>query len=99
MKSSSLPPLNREEIRQIVRLQFELVALRLEKSGYHAKMTEAAIDWIAEAGFDPQFGARPVKRMMQKYLLNDLSKEILAGTINKEGEIVIDAENNHLVFR
>lgn len=92
-------PLNREEIRQIVRLQFELVALRLEKSGYHAKMTEAAIDWIAEAGFDPQFGARPVKRMMQKYLLNDLSKEILAGTINKEGEIVIDAENNHLVFR
>ena len=92
-------PLNREEIRQIVRLQFELVALRLEKSGYRAKMTEAAIDWIAEAGFDPQFGARPVKRMMQKYLLNDLSKEILAGTINKEGEIVIDAENNHLVFR
>jgi len=92
-------PLNREEIRQIVRLQFELVVLRLEKSGYHATMTEAAIDWIAEAGFDPQFGARPVKRMMQKYLLNDLSKEILAGNIKKEGEIVIDAENNHLVFR
>jgi len=92
-------PLNREEIRQIVRLQFHMVVERLAKSGYHAKMTEAAIDWIAEAGFDPQFGARPVKRMMQKYLLNDLSKEILAGKISKEGEITIDAENGHLVFR
>ena len=92
-------PLTKKEIRQIVKLQFELVMLRLEKSGYKAKLTEAAIDWIAEAGFDPQFGARPVKRMMQKYLLNDLSKEILAGNINKEGEIVIDAVNNHLVFQ
>jgi len=92
-------PLNRDEIRQIVKLQFELVVLRLAKSGYHARMTEAAIDWMAETGFDPQFGARPVKRMMQKYLLNDLSKEILAGNIEKEGEIVIDTENNHLVFR
>jgi len=92
-------PLNRDEIRQIVKLQFELVVLRLAKSGYHARMTEAAIDWMAETGYDPQFGARPVKRMMQKYLLNDLSKEILAGNIEKEGEIVIDVENNHLVFR
>jgi ATP-dependent Clp protease ATP-binding subunit ClpB len=92
-------PLNRDEIRQIVKLQFELVVLRLAKSGYHARMTEAAIDWMAETGYDPQFGARPVKRMMQKYLLNDLSKEILAGNIEKEGEIVIGAENNHLVFK
>ncbi len=92
-------PLSRGEIRQIVRLQFELVALRLAKSGYTAKLTESAIDWIAEAGFDPQFGARPVKRIMQKYLLNDLSKEILAGRIQKDGEIVIDSENNHLIFR
>ena len=91
-------PLNREEIRQIVKLQFELVVLRLAKSGYRARMTEAAIDWMAETGYDPQFGARPVKRMMQKYLLNDLSKEILAGNIKKEGEIVIDVENNHLIF-
>ena len=92
-------PLNREEIRQIVKLQFELVVLRLEKSGYRAIMTEAAIDWIAEAGFDPQFGARPVKRMMQKYLLNDLSKEILAGKIDKDHEIVVDVEQGHLVFK
>ncbi len=92
-------PLNREEIRKIVRLQFEMVESRLEKNGYRAKISEAAIDWIAEAGFDPQFGARPVKRMMQKYLLNDLSKEILAGNIKKEGEILVDAEDGHLVFR
>ncbi len=92
-------PLNRKEIRQIVRLQFELVVSRLEKSGYTAKMTEAATDWFAEAGFDPQFGARPVKRIMQKFLLNDLSKEILAGKVSKEGEIIIDAEHGHLVFR
>jgi ATP-dependent Clp protease ATP-binding subunit ClpB len=92
-------PLNRGEIRQIVRLQFELVMARLEKSGFKATMTETAIDWIAEAGFDPQFGARPVKRMMQKFLLNDLSKEILAGNISKDGEIVIDVVDNHLIFR
>jgi len=92
-------PLNREEIRQIVKLQFELVVSRLEKSGYQAKMTEAAIDWIAEAGFDPQFGARPVKRMMQKFLLNDLSKEILAGKIDKVREILVDVEQGHLVFK
>jgi ATP-dependent Clp protease ATP-binding subunit ClpB len=92
-------PLNREEIRHIVRLQFKMVEERLEKSGYKAIMTDAALDWIAEAGFDPQFGARPVKRMMQKYLLNDLSKEILAGHINKEGEITIDVEHGRLIFK
>jgi ATP-dependent Clp protease ATP-binding subunit ClpB len=92
-------PLNRAEIRQIVSLQFEMVSDRLKRSGYRATMTEAAIDWIAEAGFDPQFGARPVKRMMQKFLLNDLSKEILAGRIDKEREIVVDVEGGHLVFR
>ena len=92
-------PLNRAEIRQIVSLQFEMVSDRLKRSGYRATMTEAAIDWIAEAGFDPQFGARPVKRMMQKFLLNDLSKEILAGRIDKVREIVVDVEAGHLVFR
>ncbi|HEY5511564.1 MAG TPA: ATP-dependent chaperone ClpB [Prolixibacteraceae bacterium] len=91
-------PLNRKEIRQIVKLQFDLVEARLEKSGFKATISEAAIDWIAEAGFDPQFGARPVKRMMQKFLLNDLSKEILAGNISKEREIVVDVKNDHLVF-
>jgi len=91
-------PLSRKEIRQIVSLQFSLVEARLEKSGFKATITEAAIDWIAEAGFDPQFGARPVKRMMQKFLLNDLSKEILAGNISKDREIVVDVKDDHLIF-
>lgn len=92
-------PLSRDEIRQVVRLQFELIVSRLSKSGYTAKITDAAINWIAEAGFDPQFGARPVKRMMQRFLLNDLSKEILTGNISREREIIIDAENNQLKFK
>jgi ATP-dependent Clp protease ATP-binding subunit ClpB len=91
-------PLTRNEIRDIVRLQFALIAARLNKSGYETTITEAAIDWIAEAGFDPQFGARPVKRMMQKYLLNDLSKDILAGKVTAGHPVAIDVVDNQLVF-
>jgi ATP-dependent Clp protease ATP-binding subunit ClpB len=91
-------PLTRNEIRDIVRLQFALIAARLNKSGYETTITEAAIDWIAEAGFDPQFGARPVKRMMQKYLLNDLSKDILAGKVIAGHPVAIDVVGDQLVF-
>ncbi len=92
-------PLSRNEIRDIVRLQFRLIAERLEKNGYQTSITEAAIDWIAEAGFDPQFGARPVKRMMQRFLLNDLSKEILAGKLSADRPIVVDVADGQLVFK
>ncbi len=91
-------PLTRKEIYQIVRLQFALVAERLKKSGYETTITDAAVDWIAEAGFDPQFGARPVKRMMQKYLLNDLSKDILAGKVTTGHPVVIDVKDDKLIF-
>jgi len=91
-------PLSRKEIYQIVRLQFALVAERLRKSGYETTITDAAVDWIAEAGFDPQFGARPVKRMMQKYLLNDLSKDILAGKVTAGHPVAIDVKDDKLVF-
>jgi len=91
-------PLSRKEIYQIVRLQFALVAERLKKSGYETTITDAAVNWIAEAGFDPQFGARPVKRMMQKYLLNDLSKDILAGKVTAGHPVAIDVKNDKLVF-
>jgi ATP-dependent Clp protease ATP-binding subunit ClpB len=80
-------------------LQFDLAAKRLEKSGYQTTITDAAVDWIAEAGFDPQFGARPVKRILQKYLLNDLSKEILSGRIDKANSIVVDVAEGKLVFK
>ncbi len=91
-------PLTSKEIYQIVRLQFALVAERLKKSGYETTITDAAVDWIAEAGFDPQFGARPVKRMMQKYLLNDLSKDILAGKVTAGHPVAIDVKDGKLVF-
>ena len=91
-------PLSRKEIREIVRLQFALIAGQLNKSGYETTITEAAVEWIAEAGFDPQFGARPVKRMMQKYLLNDMSKDILAGKIISGQPVLIDVKDNKLVF-
>jgi ATP-dependent Clp protease ATP-binding subunit ClpB len=91
-------PLSRKEIYQIVRLQFALVAERLKKSGYETTITDAAVDWIAQAGFDPQFGARPVKRMMQKYLLNDLSKDILAGKVIAGHPVAIDVKDDKLVF-
>jgi ATP-dependent Clp protease ATP-binding subunit ClpB len=91
-------PLNRSEIHDIVLLQFAMIADRLKKNGYSIEITEAAIEWIAEAGFDPQFGARPIKRMMQKYLLNDLSKDILAGKISADKPIVVDVVEGNLVF-
>jgi ATP-dependent Clp protease ATP-binding subunit ClpB len=91
-------PLSRKEIHDIVRLQFAMVADRLRKSGYETSITDDAVDWIAEAGFDPQFGARPIKRILQKFLLNDLSKDILAGKISSEHPISIDAIDGKLVF-
>ncbi len=91
-------PLSHKEIHQIVRLQFTMIAERLLKSGYETTITDAAVDWIAEAGFDPQFGARPVKRLMQKYLLNDLSKDILAGKVTSGHPIQIDIKDDQLVF-
>ncbi len=91
-------PLTRKEIHDIVRLQFAIVAERLKKSGYETTITEDAINWIAEEGYDPQFGARPVKRVMQRFLLNDLSKDILAGKVSSNHPIVIDLKDGKLVF-
>ena len=92
-------PLTRNEIHDIVQLQFAMIAERLRKSGYETSITEAAINWIAEAGFDPQFGARPIKRMLQKFLLNDLSKDILEGKVSADHPIKIDVSDGKLVFR
>lgn len=87
-------PLNRNEIKNIVRIQFDSVANMLAKNDIQIQITEDAIDWLSQLGYDPQFGARPLKRVMQKRVLNELSKQILAGTINKEGIIEIDIDKN-----
>ena len=92
-------PLNRENVQQIVEIQFKGISKMLEENGIHLTATPEAIDWLAQLGFDPQFGARPVKRVMQKRVLNELSKQILAAKVVKDSQIVLDVFNNDFVFR
>ncbi len=92
-------PLNRENIHKIVEIQFNNVAKMLAEQQIKMSATHEAIDWLSQLGYDPQFGARPVKRVMQKQVLNELSKQILSGTIDKEKEIVLDMFDNKFVFR
>ncbi|MFN4973515.1 MAG: ATP-dependent chaperone ClpB [Bacteroidota bacterium] len=82
-------PLTREDVRKIVELQFDQIRKNLEEQGISLSITEDAMDWLAQLGYDPQFGARPLKRVMQKRILNELSKEILMGTIRKDSQIEI----------
>lgn len=91
-------PLGKEEIEQIVRLQTGAVARLLDESGITLQVTDAAVKFIARAGFDPEFGARPIKRAIQRYLLNDLSKQLLAGAIDKSKPIKVDATEEMLIF-
>lgn len=91
-------PLNEEEIEQIVRLQASAITEMLKENEVTLKITDNAIKFIAKAGFDPEFGARPIKRAIQKYLLNDLSKQLLAGAIEKERPVTVDANEDSLLF-
>ena len=92
-------PLNEEEIRKIVTLQLNSVKKMLAQNGIALEFTDAALAFISDKGFDPQFGARPVKRVIQKYVLNELSKELLGGKINKDRPITIDSDGTSLVFK
>ncbi|HKK38060.1 MAG TPA: ATP-dependent chaperone ClpB [Cryomorphaceae bacterium] len=92
-------PLDRKNIRGIVRLQLQLLADRLAGQGIELTASKDAVNYIAEKGFDPQFGARPVKRLIQKEVLNALSKQLLAGTIDREEPIVMDVFDGQVVFR
>ena len=91
-------PLNAKEIGEIVRLQVNAITRRLAEQDVKLEVSEAAIQRIAEAGFDPEFGARPVKRALQRLLLNDLSKALLAGTVDRTQPIVVNADADGLVF-
>jgi len=91
-------PLNENQIRDIVRMQVDGIIRMLSESGIQMRLTDDAIAFLGKAGFDPEFGARPVKRAIQRYLLNDLSKKILSGEVNKEHEIVVDATGEGLRF-
>ncbi len=92
-------PLNKEEIEQIVRLQINAVVKRLAAQEVTLHVNDDAIELIARAGFDPEFGARPVKRALQRLLLNDLSKALLAGTVDKNKTIEVSANGDSLSFR
>ena len=92
-------PLNQKEIRSIVNLQLNSVKKMLAENSVTLDFTEAALDLIADKGYDPQFGARPVKRVIQKMVLNELSKELLGGRVNRERPIVIDRQGEQLIFR
>ena len=92
-------PLTAPQIAQIVRLQVAGIGKLLAGQGVTLSVADSAISLVAEAGFDPEFGARPVKRALQRLLLNDLSKALLAGTVDKEKPIVVEADGQQLRFR
>lgn len=92
-------PLNRPQIEEIVRLQLKNIQEMLKQNGIQLEATDKAIKLIADLGYDPQFGARPVKRVIQKLILNDLSKQIIAGAIQSNQTVIIDAVNDTIVFR
>lgn len=91
-------PLTRENVHDIVGLQFKSIAKSLSEQGIKLIATPAAIEWLSELGYDPQFGARPVKRVIQKKILNELSKQILSGKVQNDSVIEIDVLDKEFVF-
>lgn len=92
-------PLTKGEIVDIVKIQVNSLKNLLGSNGLTIEVTDKAVEWLAEEGYDPQFGARPVKRVLQRTLLNDLSKQILAEQVTKEHKIVVDVKDSKLVFK
>jgi ATP-dependent Clp protease ATP-binding subunit ClpB len=92
-------PLTAEEISGVVRLMLNNLVQVLKKNDITLTYTDNAVQLIAVMGFDPQYGARPVKRVIQREVMNALSKKILSGEVSKEANITLDSENNRLEFR
>jgi ATP-dependent Clp protease ATP-binding subunit ClpB len=92
-------PLTEKEIKRIVALQIKGVQQMLADNGVELILKDAALDFLAEAGYNPEFGARPVKRAIQRYLLNDLSKKLLAQDIDRHKPIIVDVEDDGLGFK
>jgi ATP-dependent Clp protease ATP-binding subunit ClpB len=92
-------PLNKPQIEQIVRLQIKGIQRMLKDNGVNLHLSDMAIDFLATAGYDPEFGARPVKRAIQRYLLNDLSKKLLSMAVDRSKPILVERDSQGLVFR
>jgi ATP-dependent Clp protease ATP-binding subunit ClpB len=86
-------------VHKIVENQLKVVAKMLEKNSVKVEFTKKAVDYVAKVGFDPQFGARPIKRVIQKNVLNELSKIILADKVDRNCAIIVDEKNGALVFK
>jgi ATP-dependent Clp protease ATP-binding subunit ClpB len=91
-------PLKKAEIRKVVEIQIHNIQQMLTDNGVTLQLTDAALDYLADVGYNPEFGARPVKRAIQRYLLNDLSKTLLGASVDKTRPILVDCKDNHLVF-
>jgi ATP-dependent Clp protease ATP-binding subunit ClpB len=92
-------PLTSENLNAIVRLQFDDVGERLSEQGIHATLTDSAVEYLARAGYDPSFGARPLKRKINSEIVQPLSREILKGNVSQGHEVTIDATGDGLIFR
>ena len=91
-------PLTEEQIKEIVKMQVKGVSKLVEKNGITLSVTDKAISWLAEQGYDPQLGARPVKRLIQKEIVNNLSKELIAGHLPMDSHVVVDYKEGKIVF-
>ena len=91
-------PLTEDEIKQIVTLQIKGIQKMLLQNGVELKLTDQAVDFLSKAGYDPEFGARPVKRAIQHYLLNDLSKKLLSQEVDRSKPITVETSQSGLVF-
>ena len=92
-------PLLLKDIREIIRIQLNDLKEQLAKNGVVLEFTDYALDYLAENGFDPQFGARPLKRLIQKQIINQLSKKLLGGSIDKTKPVLVDVFDGTVVFR
>ena len=92
-------PLLKKEIKGIIRIQLDNLSRMVAKNGIDLQFTEYTLDYLAENGFDPQFGARPLKRLIQKKIVNPLSKKILAGEIDQAHPVLVDVFDGLVVFR
>ena len=92
-------PLLKKEIMGIVKIQLQNLKKLIAESGIQLQFSDYALEFLAEQGFDPQFGARPLKRLIQKEIVNQLSKRILAGDIDKSQPVLVDVFDNVVVFR
>ena len=92
-------PLLQTEIKGIIKIQLEQLSKTLLEQGIDLQFSDYALDFLAKNGFDPQFGARPLKRLIQKEIINELSKKIIAGTIDKEKPVIVDVFDEVVVLR